>query len=393
MNAPQYDKFQQAFALSMLSNAVSNTQGSAADLTALLAKKVNATLADGANQALVGAWSVVWGPQIWQKPDTNLAANAMYVAHNPAVPGLGDTYVVAIAATNEASKYDWLLEDADVWQTVNFSTWDPLSGQADAAELSAGELSKRTTPHIAKGTAVGVQQLLEMVSPAGCPASGQSLTQFLGALKNVGSSTLIATGHSLAGALSPTLALYLKTRNLVTSFGNMFVYPTAGATPGNQSFANLFNSTLPQAQQGTQTYQVWNTDLWNSIDVVPHAWNQSDLAMIPQLYGTLPLLFRLEVNAIVELAQADARLSLMSYERIQNASFPGTVNPEVSVVPPNDMKALFPPNWLPPPAGGRFGWLAWLGRGGCVCGVCEPAGRLRPISCAIIRVAASPASR
>lgn len=49
-------------------------------------------------------------------------------------------------------------------------------------------------------------------------------------------------------------------------------YPTAGPTPGDSEFAANFGA--------------WLVSLYNTIDVVPLAWAEGDLATIPTLYGT-----------------------------------------------------------------------------------------------------------
>jgi hypothetical protein len=109
---------------------------------------------------------------------------------------------------------------------------------------------------------------------------GQNLLEFLeGVIANSGGAppSIIFTGHSLGGALSPTLALAVSDQAREWVNGNsvmISVEPSAGATPGNQDFSEYYGEQL-----GAST-----TRLWNNIDVVPHAWNETMLSEIPSLY-------------------------------------------------------------------------------------------------------------
>ncbi|MEI9987796.1 MAG: hypothetical protein WDN69_34535 [Aliidongia sp.] len=176
----------------------------------------------------------------------------------------GSLTVVAIAGTNALSIYDWLVEDADVtlkqpvaWPGAPSGAW------------------------ISEGTQIGLDKLNAMSSGT------QSLAAYLAAAAGTGKNrTLIFTGHSLAGALSPTLALYLFTQGGLSlpAWQAVNVYPTAGYSPGNQAFSQFFTS-LFEPTGNTGTYQVWNRDVWNALDVVPRAWDYTTLTGLPTLYG------------------------------------------------------------------------------------------------------------
>lgn len=166
------------------------------------------TLSLSSNQQVIGDWQLVWGPQFWQAPDSVLSGNVMYVAHTAAMPGAGDAYVVAPSATNSRSLYDWFGDDFDVAASVDFASFDPSASSAPFA------LKKPVDPQgvtISMGTATRVWHLLNMLSPQTALVPNTTLAEFLHALGNTGA-TVIFTGHSLAGALSPTRATWLTER-------------------------------------------------------------------------------------------------------------------------------------------------------------------------------------
>ncbi|NET06809.1 MAG: hypothetical protein F6K16_19325 [Symploca sp. SIO2B6] len=252
MTSPSLNQEQLIFILSFLSNGVANIKASQESLQEQLTHKVTNALADKTVRGYIGEWDVVWGPVVYKAPLAKVATNSMYVARN------SNQYVVAIAGTNPSSFYDWLVEDANVKIQVSWPYGNP------------------GVPHakISKGTHTGLQHLQNKMH-----SSGKTLLQFLGdAMKNSSSETeIIFTGHSLGGALSPTLALAVLDQEDLWSNGNSFkisVYPSAGPTPGNKDFSIYYGNRL-----GDSTTRIWNT-----MDVVPHAWNEDMLSEIPNLY-------------------------------------------------------------------------------------------------------------
>ncbi|UXA54780.1 lipase family protein [Xanthomonas prunicola] len=312
-----YDQFQRTFVLSSLANWVSTCSGSQSVLQADCQQMLIDTFSLSSNQKVIGDWQLVWGPQVWQAPDSVLSGNVMYVAHTAAMPGVGEAYVVALSATNPRSLYDWFGEDFDVASSVDFASFDPLASSAPVA------LKKPVDPQgvtISMGTATGVWHLLNMVSPQTALAPNTTLVEFLQALGNTGA-TVIFTGHSLAGALSPTLTTWLKTHGKLDGFDQVYCYPTAGATPGNAGFAALFAATLPSPGVGEKPYQIWNADLWNTLDCVPHAWEIPMLNQIRTLYGNAKIG---EIDLLVDLAILNTKASTVSYCQIDNQSLTGT---------------------------------------------------------------------
>ena len=320
---PSYDINQQVFTLSYLSNAVSGLKGDAAQLEPIFVKRANKFLADDRIRGLIGDWSIAWGPVVFEFSDdsTNLvekafcndptrlaemafcdaikkakerATNAAFIARRKGAGG--DTYVLGIAATNFISLFDWLVEDAGVELTKKWTF---------------GQVPRGLKPKISFGTATGLKILMGLKDPA----TGQTIERFLNkaAGKN---NTLYIAGHSLAGALSPTLALAYFNEDAAldkSEWKSVEVYPSAGATPGNGDFSKLFNKIFPVTQSGSQPYSLWNADIWNSLDVVPHAWNEGGLilfhkpgtlAEVPVLYGDdLDIFAKVTVLNLVETAR------------------------------------------------------------------------------------------
>ncbi|MBB5862018.1 lipase family protein [Xanthomonas arboricola] len=313
-----YDQYQQTFALSALANWVGDRRGSQPVLQADYQATLLQTLASADTQDRIGDWQLVWGPQVWQAADSSLSGNAMYVAHTDAMPGIGEAYVVALSATNPESLYDWFTEDFDVSSVVDFATYTPLLGTAPVA---AKKPVKPGSAVISMGAATGVWHLLNMVSPSTALAPNTTLLDFLQALDG-SKATVIFAGHSLGGALSPTLATWLKTNGKLDNFSAVHCYPTAGATPGNGGFAALYAQALPSPAPGAAPYQIWNADLWNTLDCVPHAWTVPMLSQIKTLYGNAPIK---EIDVLVDVAIANAVASTVNYRQIANQPLTGTL--------------------------------------------------------------------
>ncbi|MCC7596120.1 hypothetical protein IGS61_01390 [Janthinobacterium sp. FW305-129] len=330
-----FDVFQQTFALSLLSNLSSNyiardryVPGTHGDpLEAQLVANIQAALPEPAVSAGLGTgWEIVWGPAVWRGAKSRVAENAAVVFYNPEVAFEDGTtaasYVVAIAATNFISGYDWIVEDFTVSSTVNWAQYDPAMPFAVAAAPNSA------MPLISKGTATGVRHIAALTPTD--PAHGtSSLADFIGQLNGTASAgtRMIFTGHSLAGALAPTFALYLKEHGALSRFERVRVYPTAGASPGNTSFSRRFADAFPRQAAGGKAWQSWNVLIHNQYDIVPHAWALGTLLQLPTLYGNsdaeggvkLPE----QIYGVVLLALADSTASKTLYAALPGAVFSG----------------------------------------------------------------------
>lgn len=209
-------------------------------------------------QPLIGPWKLVWGPGVFQVVPGAVPANTMFVAEHEET---GELFV-GIAGTNPFSAYAWFVEDFNVSET---RAW----GHGDAPENAA----------LSKGTLRGLLALQGMVPLRGIPGANLSLANFLAErFADAGEPVeLTLSGHSLGGALSPTLALWLldtqkqwdpHDRAMIS------VYAYAGPTPGNAEFAAYFDTRF-----GDRVHRIANP-----LDVVTHAWNVGALAELKAIY-------------------------------------------------------------------------------------------------------------
>lgn len=328
-----YDQWQQTYCISNTVNALFSYQtvskttqaGQSADLSKVLADLADTAFANPDNVGLIGSWTRVWGPVVWQSDNSRTADNSMMVAANED----RSRYVVAIAGTGLHSDYDQKVEDVEVVHV----TWPSFD-----INIEKGK------PFIARGTSIGVNVLLGMTDPD----TGADLRTFLASVAST-SATLVFTGHSLGGALVQPFSLYLFTEGAnpldKLDWDAVYVYPTAAPTPGNSLFNGLFSDTFPPTTPSPQEHDwcVWNEIIWNQIDVVPHAWTlQGDSAD-----GTLPYLQEIktifgnksiaEVDGAVDSAVAAATTAGGGLIfNSANASFPSTPSQT-----PTDFKTFF----------------------------------------------------
>ncbi|RKG56383.1 hypothetical protein D7X30_22645 [Corallococcus sp. AB011P] len=276
---PVLNLCQKAFLLTRESNRVGDMQGDTRTLAKALQTQLSSFLAlPDVQKAMGGQWSLVWGPAVFetQESATSYADNVMYVAASPDQ----STYVVAIAGTNMHSDYDKDQEDNGVNTTKLWT--DAFPGLPSYGV----PLGINPWPVVSTGTALGVNNLLGMTDTL---TTQKSLLDFLRSLSGTKTQTLIFGGHSLGGALAPTLALALFNPSggplHTRDWNHVHVLPVAGPTPGNKGLSEFFQKVFPPV--GTDAFQppnAWNQNIWNRLDAVPHAWVVDMLKRIPTLY-------------------------------------------------------------------------------------------------------------
>jgi hypothetical protein len=275
-----YSIEQQIHSLSLLSNAAFGVTSfnTITDLQGFVAKVITASLNDTTIQGFIGNdWQVIWGPVIWSHNPIAIPAiadNTMVLFYSPSQ----NQFVVAIAGTNIDSVYGWLTEDFGVHTNV---TWQSILGN----ELTLP--SQYADAAISQGAADGLSALLSMVDANSNTMLTVLQSQLASTTVNIPSGANVAVaGHSLGGALSPVLALYMQnlqdwnSNGKVTEIG---VWATAGPTPGETNFASYYEyviGSIPQGNNASLTY----TSEYNTLDIVPHAWQSSTLEQIPFIY-------------------------------------------------------------------------------------------------------------
>lgn len=294
---PYYNIQQRVMALNWFSNMASNKFGTAEQLQKELATTLHNLLQDTEIVKMIGNWTIEWGPVVLEEGwDTNkqyhVATNAMYVARQKGTDGQGDHYVIAIAGTNALSLYGWFIEDFNTHEMVQWSQVLTASAQ----DLSTGNVAVNTdnpgAPRVSMGTARGLGTLLGMewqaqesqrkflIKRTKSTGEVQSLLEFLREkfAQSTSADKLTVTGHSLGGALSASMALYLYEMQAKdwnpSKTVELTAMPTAGASPGNKSFSNYYGNLM-----GLKTLRVWNR-----LDPVPYGHQPDMLQYLPQLY-------------------------------------------------------------------------------------------------------------
>ncbi|CAE6339846.1 unnamed protein product [Rhizoctonia solani] len=313
-DASEYDVFQQVFGVSMTSNVAQKCKGKAEDLQ----RKLADSLPDALTSVGTG-WEVVWGPVVWKadpdRADTHYG-NAWYVAKHDSVvfeDGTSHpTYVVAIAGTS--GMYDVIYEDAAIDSVVDPDVWagnGSIGLKIEPTYVKNDPSLPKDKAFISLGFSRGLFQPVNKAPPQGNPGYPHTLPEFLQTIQPIPSEPaprLVFTGHSLGGALAPTLAYVLCKAGVFSLFSkdlsNVYVYPTAAPTPGNLVFAENFKKFFPPRPSTPAVfYKCWNVTIINHFDIVPCAY-AVDPKYAPEILSSVPGMYGNKWLTIVEAAVA-----------------------------------------------------------------------------------------
>lgn len=233
-------------------------------------------------QPLVSDWELVWGPVVYRFDVALYNDNLLYAVRRRDDPS---TLAVVVRGTNGPAALDWLVEDFSVFKLRSWPYGSPPSS---------------LEPKISEGTHIGLDILQKLVPSEGEPGAGKGMRDFLAGI--VGDPahdryTVYVTGHSLGGALSPPLALWLAdTAGDWDPKGkaSLEIWAYAGPTPGDGDFSTYYDQRL-----GGSTHRVHN-----ALGVPPRAWNAGEMARIPDLYLPVASLDDVEKLALKALIVA-----------------------------------------------------------------------------------------
>lgn len=246
-------------------------------------------------------WELVWGPCLYKFPViAKFTDNTVYVVQRRQHPS---EYVIAISGTNPYEITDWVFEDFLVGKTVPWAYGHPPSGASisKSAELSLSILQKLKPCQGVKGENL---HLIDFLS------------------STAGISNVTVTGHSLGGEMASTTALWLSDTQGdkwdTQKQARVSAYTFAAPTAGNAIWVSYF-----QQQLGDNAHRIWN-----SLDVVPHVWQLSDLKQIPNLFepqikAPLPLKWALKI--LIWMVQKKVYTQIPAIASDQQP-FKGTVN-------------------------------------------------------------------
>lgn len=316
---------QEMLSLAITAGMSSGLEGTVGPVTATTAKRVACLLPIAS--ALNNNWKVVWGPELILKQKSGsgicgalfppakqpVPANTMFVAKK----NNENTYAISVAGTNPASGYDWCVEDANI------------TPQAWPFGLHGGFVNE--------GTNLGVNYLRNLQQLR----APRTLVNFLAQVGSIPQpSTVYVTGHSLGGALAPTLALWLKNhRGTWDPFNRVTlkVFAFAGATPGDKVFAAYINGQFT----GDSLNVINNTN-----DVVPHAWSITTLKQLPNIFDTVNVNPGFITLGAISAAETNNMDTIRAFKKTHpNYPFAYGRTGTISQRQPITGNLISPPNW------------------------------------------------
>lgn len=274
-----------------------------------------------------GGWDLVWGPGVLTSEEEH-AKNTAYMVEND------HYFVLAIAGTNPHSFWDWIKEDARVGQYDNID-WDQFKKINFKDELlpDLALMAKPAaygTEQISLGTASGVKNILGDLRDEN--GKRVHLVNYLEQLQKSGGTgkQLIVTGHSLGGALSPTVARYIK-EVYGSAFSAVHALPTAGPTPGNHAYQKAWDHKFQPVSSGSSTIvKNLNENVFCTADVVPHAW---EYIWLNKVYETQEEILTMSPYFMGDFAIYPLRKGLVIRWPLGNLTHPEVIGTLGAVIP------------------------------------------------------------
>lgn len=177
---------------------------------------------------------MTWGPKVVVK--YGAPENVWYVATSETQK----LCVVAIAGTAAFSLKGWQ-DDINVSKIVDFDKWTDKWTASSIPEWPDCKYENST--YIPYGSYIGVLNVLSKPCPSTAQRPNTRVTEYL---QTLGSGyDVVFTGHSMGGALAPSVALGLFRAKLLGGV-SLKTLPSAGASPGNQKFNDQFSKHFPR---------------------------------------------------------------------------------------------------------------------------------------------------
>ncbi|MEM1171406.1 MAG: hypothetical protein AAGJ08_20575 [Cyanobacteria bacterium P01_H01_bin.35] len=289
----KYDWQQKVISLIWLSYCISIPKtyfGSQEYLQKLATQSIKAVLADSKIRGLIGKWEMVWGCGVSQLGKKSVSSDVndhtIFIVKDLDSTEI-DRYVISLAGTNPFSVQDMLLEDVNIAISKPWNNGEPW-------KTTEKLFKTNDKPAVTKGISKSLRVLMTQIK-----SDGKLLLDYLLELTSNAKKPIEITvaGHSLAGAISPSLALSLveqqKEWDKAKIATTVKVVSVAGFSPGNGAFADYYDQTL-----GPNTVRIWNR-----ADIVPNVWEAEALKKVPGMYDPyIPtnLIFQLVFNQIAE---------------------------------------------------------------------------------------------